>query len=173
MKFDAHPCTKSLKVLEHHIHKVPVVASFSVTKKLSNTATYERQAPISATIIQAVKVWSCITLRIWVQQNTCFTFFHPDHRKGFRDIIKTINIFINSLHKLFHQFQFYVKWRQDNAIPINQWRIYDIFIAYCKIFSCRPILLYQVLISSATVLVTKKTRMFGVPPFCPNKNWPF
>ena len=35
VKFDAHPCTKNLKVLEHHIHKVPAVGSFCVVLTLS------------------------------------------------------------------------------------------------------------------------------------------
>ena len=35
VKFDVHPYTKNFKVLKHHIHKVPVVASYCVTKKLS------------------------------------------------------------------------------------------------------------------------------------------
>ena len=92
-------------------------------------------------------------------------FFHAETRKGFGDIIKAITIFINSLHTLFDQTQLYVNRRKDNAFPINQWLIYDNFIAYCKVFSCPPILLYPVLISSATDPVTEKTRMFGVPPF--------
>ena len=97
-------------------------------------------------------------------KNTCFRFFHAEARKGFGDIIETITTFIKSLYKLFYQSQLYVKRMQNNTIPINQWLIYNIFIAYCKIFSCRPILLYPVPISSANVSVTEKTRMFGVLP---------
>ena len=126
------------------------------------TETHGHQAARLATVIRGVILHQFANLES--TKNTCFKFFHAETRKGFE-----ITIFIKSFYKLFHQTQLYVKRRQDNAILINQWLIYVISIAYCKIFLCRPILLYPVLISSATVPVTEKTRMFGVPPCCPNK----
>ena len=136
------------------------------------TETYEHQAVLSATVNTSSEGLILHQFSNLASiKNTCLKFFHAEARKGFGGIWNkaTITIFIKRLHKLFHQAQLYVKQRQGNAIPINQWLIYDIFIAYCKIFSCRPILFYPVLISSATVPVTEKTRMFGVPPCCSNK----
>ena len=60
-------------------------------------------------------------------KNTYFKFFHAQTRKGFSGIIETIIIFIKSLHRLFYQTQLYVKRRQDNAIPVKQWLIYEVF----------------------------------------------
>ena len=56
VKFYAHPCAKSLKVLKHHIHKDPLVIDFVLPRNSRITEAYEHQAALSTTAMRAVKV---------------------------------------------------------------------------------------------------------------------
>ena len=51
VKFDAHSCTKSLKVSGHQIHKMLVTLASVLSKNSRTPETYEHQAALSSAVI--------------------------------------------------------------------------------------------------------------------------